>query len=191
MSDADLLRVVSEHLRTFQHSVFRLETLDEYTSDAESEEMRRWLAGELLVPPPEDDEYLRLVRAARAAARPWQRVHVVTGPTPYLRFEIEAYYGDNEAAGEVIGILQHPSPASVFGEAPPDFWLFDDQTVIEMQYDLTGRIAAVPVIVDVADISRYQRLRDVALHHAVPLREYRAALRRQAIPSPALPVEAA
>jgi hypothetical protein len=42
---------------------------------------------------------------ARAAGKPWQRVHAVTAPTPYLRFEIDVYYAQTEPSGEDIRIL--------------------------------------------------------------------------------------
>jgi len=177
VTDAEVLRPVMEHLRSFRESVFRLEALDHYTSDAEDEGMRRWFAGEALAPEP-PNEYNELVRAARTAGKPWRRVHAVTSATPYLRYEIDVYYSQSEAGGEEIGILEHPDLAEVFGAPAPDFWLFDDSTVIEMQYDQTGRIAAAPLITDPAAVGRYLQLRDTALRHAVPLREYRAALRR-------------
>lgn len=182
MSDAEILRPVLEHLRAFRESVFRLEALDHYTSDAEDEAMRRYFAGEAMPPEPAD-EYDELVRATRAAGRSWQRVHAVTAPTPYLRFEIDVYYAQTEADGEEIGILEHPHLASVFGEQPPDFWLFDESTVIEMQYDPTGRIGGTYVITEPQAVARYLQLRDTALRHAVPLREYRAALRRLRLPA--------
>ncbi len=185
MSDADLLRVVSEHLSSFKRSVFRLEALNDYTSDAEDPLLRRWFAGEILPPRP-DSYYRQMVRAARADGRSWQRVHAVTGPTPYLRFEMAAFYAVNEEAGEKISVLQHPDLGAVFGEPPPDFWLFDDATVIVMKYDTTNRIAAVPIVTDSEAVLRFLRLRDVALRNAVPLHEYRAALRSQVIAPPDL-----
>jgi hypothetical protein len=189
VSDAELLAQVSEHLHRFERSVFRLEALDHYTSDAEDEDMRRWFAGEP-VSFASDDDYFHQVRNATAAGKTWQRVHAVSGPTPYVRFEVEGY-AENEAAGEDVRILQAANLEAIFGEQPPDFWLFDDALVLRMQYDGTGRIVAIPVIQDPSALSRYRRLRDVALQHAVPVREYRAALRRQVIPAPSLPVEAA
>jgi hypothetical protein len=193
VSDAELLRVVREHLRRFERSAFRLEALDHYTSDAEDEEMRRWFEGEpfplVQVSSEMHDEYLRLVRAACATGKQWRRVHAVSGPTPYVRFEVEGY-GENEAAGEEVRILPASDLAAMFGEQPPDFWLFDDELVLEMQYDETGRIAAIPVISDPGSVRRYLRLRDIAVRHSVPVRAYRAALRRQDIPAPVIPVEA-
>lgn len=192
MTEAELLNVVTEHLRHFERSVFRLEALDHYASDAEDEEMRRWFAGEPARSTFAEGEceYLELVRAARAQGKSWRRVHAVTGPTPYVRFEVEGY-ADNEAAGEDVRILQAANLAAVFGEQPPDFWLFDDAVVLEMRYDGTGRIGAVPIVTNPTELRRYQRLRDVGLQHAVPVRDYRAVLRRQVIPAPPLPVEAA
>jgi hypothetical protein len=193
VSDAELLRVVREQLRSFERSAFRLEALDHYTSEAEDEEMRRWFEGEPFqltqVSSEMHDEYVRLVRAACAAGKPWRRVHAVSGPTPYVRFEVEGY-GENEAAGEEVRILQASDLAAVFGEQPPDFWLFDDELVLKMEYDETGRIAAIPVITDPRAIRRYLQLRDTAVRHSVPVREYRAALRRQVIPAPVLLTEA-
>lgn len=177
MTDAEILRLVMEHLRSFRESVFRLEAIDHYTSDAEDEAMRRYFAGEVLAPEP-PEEYDELVCAARTAGKSWRRVHAVTAATPYLRFEIDVYYWQNEADGEEIGILEHSDLAQVFGARPPDFWLFDDSTVIDMQYDETGWIAATHLVNDPAAVGRYLQLRDTALRHAVPLREYRAALRR-------------
>jgi len=177
MTDAEILRPVMEHLRSFREGVFRLEALDHYTSDAEGETMRRYFAGEVLAPEL-PDEYDELVRVARTAGKRWRRVHAVAAATPYLRFEIDVYYSQTEADGEEISILEHPDLTRIFGAPPPDFWLFDDSTVIEMQYDQTGRIAATLLLTDPAEVGRYLQLRDTALRHAVPLREYRAALRR-------------
>jgi uncharacterized protein DUF6879 len=132
MSDAKLLRLVTEHLRSFERSVFRLETLDDYNSDVEDDAMRRYFAGDLLGVPGEV-EYYGMLRLARAAGKPWQRVHAVTAPTPYLRFEIDVYYAQTEPSGEDIRILEHPDLPRVFGRMPVDFWLFDDSLVLEMR----------------------------------------------------------
>jgi hypothetical protein len=128
VSDAELLAQVSEHLHRFERSVFRLEALDHYTSDAEDEDMRRWFAGEP-VSFASDDDYFHQVRNATAAGKTWQRVHAVSGPTPYVRFEVEGY-AENEAAGEDVRILQAANLEAIFGEQPPDFWLFDDALVL-------------------------------------------------------------
>jgi hypothetical protein len=183
MSDAKLLRLVTEHLRSFERSVFRMETLDDYTSDLEDDAMRRYFAGELLGASG-DAEYFGLLRLARAAGKPWQRVHAVTAPTPYLRFEIDVYYAQTEPTGEDIRILEHPDLPRVFGgRLPVDFWLFDDSLVLEMRYDPSGRIEAVVPVTDRDQVSQYLDMRDTALRHAMPLREYRAALRSAHMPA--------
>ena len=104
-------------------------------------------------------------------------MHVINRPlTDYLCYEFAVYRRTVEAGEDVriLDLTDQPNP----GLPAQDFWLFDDSTAIEMQYDQTGRIAAAPLITDPAAVGRYLQLRDTALRHAVPLREYRAALRR-------------
>jgi hypothetical protein len=191
VSDDDLLAVVLQRLQSFERSVFRLESRDDYVSDAEDDELRQWFAGEpmRLHLDPDGTDYQRRVHAACEAGKTWRRVHAVTAPTPYVRWEVEGY-AQNEVAGEEIGILQARDLIEVFGEQPPDFWLVDDVVVLEMRYDAAGRIAEVPVITDPEQMARYRRLRDIALVRAIPVRVYRGILRRQTIPAPSLPVEA-
>src|SRR6266498_3070001 len=64
---------------TFEHTAFRLETLDRYTVPEEDEALRRFLAGE----PPDPDlfvSWFTLVRAATAAGKAVQRVHLISEP---------------------------------------------------------------------------------------------------------------
>lgn len=166
-------------LRDFRRNAFRLEALDRYTIDEEAPSFAAFLRGE--PQPPEDPEFtawLEDLRAQRAAGKTVTRVHAIAGPlTPYLHFEIGWGYIYTGAAGEDIRILHRETWDEPFGAQPPDFWLFDDETVAVMHYDGEGRWQGATVRDDPASVDTYRQLRDVALRHAVPLSDYLAALR--------------
>lgn len=52
-----------------------------------------------------------------------------------------------------------------------DFWLFDERDLILMRYDPDGRYLGAERATD-PDLGEYLRRRDLALAHAVPLRDY-------------------
>src|SRR5260370_3848290 len=100
----------------FEHTAYRLETLQRYEDDSETVMLRSFLAGE---PQPHDhgkEQWTARITAAVASGRRMQRVHVVVEPvSDYLRFELAWSYGPNVAAGEDIGIVPVSS-----GQWPPD-----------------------------------------------------------------------
>lgn len=190
MTEGEMLKVVYDLMRSFDRSVFRLEALPRYTSDAETETIRSYLAGDPLPPRASaPSPYEGLVGAAKASGKEWARVHAFEGPpNTYLRYEIDWHYVYNARAGEDIRILQTEDLTAVFGGQPPDFWLFDDSIGVEMAYDSEYRLTGVELVTGSAEVARYRALRDVALREAVTLREYLAALRRQVVPAMSAPV---
>jgi uncharacterized protein DUF6879 len=120
----------------------------------------------------ENDPWLTRVRRFRQTGRWIGRVHVVSGPlTDYLRYEF-AVYRHTVEAGEDVRILD------VTGQANPglptqDFWLFDDTTVVRMDYAPDGTQLGRELLegVDPAPYIEWKRL---ALEHAEPFTEYYA-----------------
>jgi hypothetical protein len=165
VSETDLARLFA----SFRRTAFRLECLPAYdvTEDAERERFRLWLAGEQ---PEEDRAWPELVATAVAAGKTMQRVRLVAEPlTTYLRFEMECGYPANERAGERIYILDHRPN----GLLEVDFWLFDDETVVVLEYDDAGRFLR-PVVAET--LEPYRQARDMALKSCVPFREYERKL---------------
>jgi hypothetical protein len=162
---------------TFQRSAFRLEQLPQYLVPQEDELLADWRAGRSIQRTPETSDWLRLIADHTAAGRRLYRVHVVDWPlSEYTRFEIECY-PDNIAAGEDVYVADrdaHPDLA----ELAEDFWLLDDRIVLRMHYDDEGHYVGADLAADVA-LDGYRRQRDLALAHARPLDEWRAAHRRQ------------
>lgn len=141
---------------TFSYSAFRLETLQHYAGTTR------------------DDQWIAHLKACRRWGKTHQRVHVVTEPlTPAMQQELTEGYEGNVAAGEDIRII----PVADRGEWPkglecPDFWLFDSSRLYVMRYEPDGDFAGADLITDPESIVKACRVRDQALHDAVPWHAY-------------------
>ncbi|MEE1786444.1 hypothetical protein PUR71_26585 [Streptomyces sp. SP17BM10] len=155
---------------TFERTAFRLETLAVDDVDDEREEFAAFLSGNELPPEFNDNPW---VRSMTDLGKQVTRVHVLRSPlSDYLRYELAAYPGTIKA-GESIGIID-TTRQEVAGLPAHDFWLFDDARVYRMHYTDSGKfIGAEPLPDD--RLAEYQQYRDIALAHAVPFGEYRAA----------------
>lgn len=153
----------------FQHTAFRLETYPSYAVSSERDEYEGFLAtGSLSIP--DDDSWLTRVRHFRASGRWIGRVHVLRRPlTDYLRYEL-AVYQYTASAGEDIRILDltsQPNP----GLPSQDFWLFDETSVVRMDYDNDGVQLGRELLED-TDPAPYAAWQRLALAHAQPYAEY-------------------
>jgi hypothetical protein len=104
-----------------------------YKVGSERTEYEAFLAtGSLSIP--DDDPWLTRVRHFRRTGRWIGRVHTVRIPlTDYLRYEF-AVYRHTVAAGEDVRIIDLDVQSDP-GLPTQDFWLFDDTTVVRMDYD--------------------------------------------------------
>jgi hypothetical protein len=162
---------------TFQRSAFRLEQLPQYLVPQEDELLADWRAGRSIRRTPETSDWLRLIADHTAAGRRVYRVHVVDWPlSEYTRFEIDCY-PDNIAAGEDVYVADRTASADLKYVLREDFWLLDDRLVLLMRYDDEGHYLGADLADD--ELESFRRQRDIALAHAVPLDEWRAAHRRQ------------
>jgi hypothetical protein len=158
----------------FEHTAFRLETLQVYAVDYETEPVRQFLAG---TPMPDDrskGEWCELIRDATAAGKRMSRVHVVVEPlTDYLRYELGWSYPPNVDAGEDIRII--PVQPGGWPTGLPeqyDFWLFDSRDLWVMAYDDQGGFLYAEQVDDPAEIVRHNYIRDAAMHAATEFRDY-------------------
>ncbi len=77
-------------------------------------------------------------------------------------------------AGEDVRILDvtdQPNP----GLATQDFWLFDDRSIVRMDYDGQGRQLGRELLEN-TDPAPYVAWKQAALKNAVPFAEYQATL---------------
>jgi hypothetical protein len=170
----------AELFTNFEHTAYRLETLQQYGVGYEDESFREFLAGKPLRDDPARNEWTAMIRRSIAAGKTFQRVHVVAKPlSDYLRYELEWWYGPNVEAGEDIRILPAPPPGR--GPLLPghDYWLFDSSHLWIMAYDADGRFLYAEYVDDPAQIVSHAYGRDAALHHAIPYADY---MRRMKLP---------
>lgn len=149
---------------SYNREAFRLEGLDDYTGSSSAENLRAYFAREAK---PEDYNAGWLAQVVRntAAGKRMYRVHVVSRPlSDYLRYELDWGYRTNVTAGEEFFILdttEKPNPL----EGVPDFWMFDESSVVSMEYDQGGGFLGAE---KEDDPQKWMRWRDVALSHAEP-----------------------
>lgn len=158
-------------LTEYERTAWRFETQPTYTMPREQENLSRWRAGE---GPPEgyNAAWQERVRELVSAGKSIGRVRTVRHPlTEYQRYQLDWSIPGNIAAGEDIRILDLTDleldlPAH-------DFWLFDDQVVVDLNFAPDGTLLNVDQREN-PDLSMYRKWRDTALAHAVSFSEWNA-----------------
>jgi hypothetical protein len=161
-------------LRSCSRSVFRLETLEDYSEGLEDEDYRSWSHGN--APPPIDGHwwYDGIVRAATSGRRRWDRVHMLRQPLDlgdYLRYSFEYDYTRSEEAGQCCHVLEVPEGRSL-PLPSEDFWLFDDEFGVVLDLDAQGRWKRADLVTYPPAVNELRRRRDIALALAVPFRAW-------------------
>lgn len=155
----------------FEHTAYRLETLQVYDVGYEDESYAAFLAGHPLPTDRAKNEWTAMLTAAADAGKAFQRVHVVTEPlTDYVCYEIEWSYAPNVAAGDDVRIVVG-TPGQL-GLPDHDYWLFDSRDLWVMRYDGDGRFVAAEQVGDPAVIVEHNYWRDKALSLAMPYADY-------------------
>lgn len=162
------------YLASFRVSAFRLECRQHYDNPTEREWFARYLeTGEVPVFTPDNDAWCKLVAEARAAGKAVQRVHLVQEPpSDYVRFELACQRASLDAGEDIRVIAFRNVEARPLGNHGHrgDFWLFDDETVVELDYDQEGRFLGARQAQE--SVEYYRRLRDEAMQWSTSLKEY-------------------
>jgi hypothetical protein len=166
--DIDPAWFLDHFTELFEHTSYRLETLDYYDDPGERETFRGFREGK---PVPRNQWWLDFIRQARRDGKVMARVHVVSEPlSEYMEFEIAAYLANGYAAGEDVRILPRPQAEEFNGV--PDYWLMDSRLAVLMSYDGGGVLTRVEAVTDPRTVADCCRWRDVAMHRAIPLGDY-------------------
>ncbi len=129
---------MEEYFKKFKFQAFRLECLPEYNIPEEKDDYRRFLQSGQIDPKGNSDWY-KIIKEAKDRQASFFRVRVVDFPlSDYLRFEF-AYYRLNLVAGENIFIISQKDFNNLSPRINFDYWLFDDEAVFKMNYDLSGQ----------------------------------------------------
>lgn len=159
-----------------RYSLFRLETLQNYSGTSEDAAFTEWQRSGSI--PLTDDlhQWCERVRGQVSTGCRIQRVHVVTEPlTPYLRFEL-ASYAPNVEAGEDVRIIPVPQGDAWPADVPQqvDFWLIDSRQLWSMRYASDGHWLGAEPITNAAQIVEACATRDAALAQSHPWRNYQS-----------------
>lgn len=160
----------------FQSSAFRLETRDEYAVDEEAGILSAMRDGTLTPAQMDSRPWAQLVRRATDDGKNVSRVHVVSRKlTPYLRYEVNWAYPSNERAGEKVCLLDREAASELFPDGTPDdYWLFDDQVAVAMDYDAAGHFHGAARVDDPERVRSLQQTKVMALGAATPLAQFQA-----------------
>ncbi|WP_435113010.1 DUF6879 family protein [Nocardiopsis synnemataformans] len=152
-----------------RHTAFRLETLQVYDVGYEEEAFRRFLSDGVVMTTGSHENWARVVGSGRR----FRRVHVVVEPlTDYLRFESVWGYRSNVKAGEDVNILPVSGGSWPEGIPRSDYWLFDSEQLVRMNYAPDGTMLAPELVTEPEQVVRANAVRDRALHLSIPFSEY-------------------
>lgn len=161
----------------FEREAFRLELRDHYSVDTEREEFARYLRGEPLSEH-QNRGWCEYVRSMVQQGKKVSRVHIMSMPlTPYLRFEIDWGYVFSSTAGEEIFLLPRPKLTDVSILRFGDFWLFDKEQLVRMDYTGEGAFRHAEFDNDPDSLQRARSIRERLMVEAIPLRQYLAQQR--------------
>lgn len=157
----------------FDHSLFRLETLQHYSGSSADDAFVEWEHSGVVPLTDELHQWCERIQRRLADGAHVQRVHVVTEPlTDYMRFEL-ASYEPNVAAGEdvrIIPVRDDPWPTDV--PASADFWLVDAARLWSMRYAPDGTWLGAELVTAPGRIAQSRAIRDAALARSLSWREY-------------------
>lgn len=124
-----------EYFNSFKKNAFRVEILQSYNVDEEQKAYRYFLLNKKL---PEWfwEDWCDIIKQAKTRWAKMQRVHLINFPiNPYISFELEVYKKNITAWEEIYYIPLEKLET----EIKSDFWIFDDNAVLEMYYDNNGK----------------------------------------------------
>ena len=152
----------------FTVSAFRLELLQAYGSEVETDAYRSFASAEFMRP------WCELVSEHSARGRRMDRVHVVDLPlSPYVRFEISCAYVHSSRAGENILLVDRTAlDDDLRRRLSHDFWLFDDRTVLVQKYDELGALETSLLNADDAVVKDFQELGQKLSSKGIPFRTF-------------------
>jgi hypothetical protein len=154
-------------LANFQRSAFRLERMQAYFIPQEAKLLAAFRRGED-VQVPVDHPWPALVQRATESGKTMQRVRVVAHPlSDYVRFELSLYPRSVEAGEEirVANLDDHPELVA----CDQDFWLFDDEVAVVLNYDDRGGFLGSHTE---SDVDRYRNLRELVVACSMELSAY-------------------
>lgn len=102
------------------------------------------------------------------------RVRIVDNPPTEGQLYLLAHAEHNDDLGEDVRNMWRDDAKRV-NLPDEDFWIFDSHIVTLCLWD-DDNLTGVELITEPARVNQYNRLRDVALHYAIPYRDFVARM---------------
>ena len=148
-----------------ERSAFRLQLLNAYSVEFEKEDYDSFIAGKPL-PDRENVPWLQTISRNIAAGHEW--------------INVDFWYLYHAKSGADIRFLLGDAAKEIRALAPKDYWLFDDNKLVWMDYDQDGRFLGPLLSVDVRELALARQIRDKAVRSSIELTKL-LALRRQGL----------
>jgi len=165
----DLSKLIDK-FTNFKKEAFRLELLQKYDVEFERESFLEFLKTGKLVADKTTNAYSELITKAKKRGAEMKRIHVIKLPlSDYLLFEIAAYKF-NIDSGEKVYLLLQEDFERFRSKINYDFWLFDDNVIFKMNYDVEGKFLGLDEVTE--DISEFIELKNKLLSEATLLEKF-------------------
>ena len=175
------MSIFEEKFASFQKEAFRLETLPEYRVSGEWEDYQSYLQGEV-APTYAWTDWQENLSTWKKESKRVIRLRVVDQKlTPYIHYEMTRYYEPHSLAGEQIFFMLKPDFERNFGTIPNDFWLFDQESSIDMKYGPEGEYIDSVHTTDSQTVNTYITINQTFQDDAFSLKEMIMRIRCQSI----------
>jgi Family of unknown function (DUF6879) len=158
---------------SFQRTAWRLEVQPTYNIPSEQADVDAFLTG---TPKPDDyiADWVEQIQDWKVAGKTIARVRVQTDPlTDYQRYQLAWTLPTNTAAGEQVRLF--PAAVAAGLDLPQqDFWIFDDATIVHLNFTPDGRLEGRELI-DAPDWDLYRGWQKTAVAYSVPFEAVRDA----------------
>ena len=166
-----------KYWRSAKISIFRLEGRPEYKIPGEAEAIAKWKKGELELDKNSDwKKWIASLKSAKAKGVPVKRVRVVPKALPdYIRFQIAAWQKYSEKNGEQFFFINADDYKEIItgcGFNLKDFWFFDDEKLLILNYGPAGQPVGDIPIGDNGMVNRYRELTAKLLKKSVPMEKF-------------------
>ena len=166
--------IIEKLFDTFQREAFRIELLSTYHIEREWEVFQKYKKG---VPfkYKDNDDFCKEIRTLSKMNKSLIRVHIMPNKlTDYLKFEIKIGYLPQSKAGARIYLLNRSIYKEIMfaNNIQNDFWVFDNETVLEFIYDKNGHFISEKIVRNDKVINKCLLLKDKILEVALPLNKW-------------------
>ena len=154
----------------------RWEGIQTYRVPWEDDQIAAWRRGDPVPPNADVEASLETIRQITESGRRIVRVRGIRKPmSDYARYEVEAAYPPNAAAGEDIYVVDLDEHVEF--DAVGDFVIFDNDAVVRYQYDPEGRLLGYDFTDQPGDLDECRAIREGLLAAAVSLDDFTARMR--------------